>query len=27
MKKVKERGKLDINKRLINHSARKYCLQ
>ena len=27
MKKVKESGKLDINKRLTNHSARKYLLQ
>jgi type V secretory pathway adhesin AidA len=27
MKKMKENGKLDINKRLTNHSARKYLLQ
>jgi len=27
MKNVKESGKLDINKRLTNHSARKYLLQ
>jgi hypothetical protein len=27
MKKIKENGKLDINKRLTNHSARKYLLQ
>jgi len=27
MKKVKESGKLDINKRLTNHIARKYLLQ
>ena len=27
MKKMKESGKLDINKRLTNHSARKFLLQ
>jgi hypothetical protein len=27
MKKMKESGKLDINKRLTNHSANKYLLQ
>ena len=27
MKKMKECGKLDINKRLTNHSARQYLLQ
>jgi hypothetical protein len=27
MKKMKENGKLDINKGLTNHSARKYLLQ
>ena len=27
MKKMKESGKLDINKRLTNHSTRKYLLQ
>ena len=27
MKKMKESGKLDINKRLTNHSARQYLLQ
>ena len=27
MKKMKENGKLDINKRLTNHSARTYLLQ